>query len=142
MNSDLTPAAAGKLVGKSKGTIIKAIHDGRLSAARDERGAFTIAPVELFRVFAPLNGNGHTKMNADEQGVNTPSTEGLQVEVKLLREMLAAANDQVDFLRERLEGEQAERMRLTALLTIERPPTPQVEPAKAKANWWQRLLGG
>lgn len=42
---------AAKMAGRGKSTIHAAIKDGRLSAGRNDQGAFEIDPVELHRVF-------------------------------------------------------------------------------------------
>lgn len=145
----LTPLEAGQLVGKSKGAIIKAIHDGRLSAEREVNGSFTIQPVELFRVYPAVNGNGHGEVNGNGSEVNssqhlddTVNAQALQVELDQLRadshqwrgrladkEEVIRAKDQV------IEVLTQENTRLTAVIA-------QLTPQKAKAGWWQRLLGG
>jgi hypothetical protein len=151
----LTPAEAGKLVGKSKGAIIKAIHDGRLSAEREVNGSFTIQPVELFRVYPVYNGNGngHPQVNAPnghpEAEVNSSqhlddevNTQALEVEIEQLRGRLAdkeeviRAKDQVIATQvSTIEVLTQENTRLTAVIT-------GLTPSKAKTGWWQWLLGG
>lgn len=145
----LTPTEAGKLVGKSKGAVIKAIHDGRLSAERDVNGAFTIQPVELFRVYPAVNGNGHgevnsnqAKVNASERLDNMVNTQALQVEIDQLRARLAdkeeviRAKDQViETQASTIEVLTQENTRLTVVIT-------QLTPPKAQRGWWSRLLGG
>ncbi len=144
----LTPAEAGKLVGKSKGAVIKAIHDGRLSAERDVNGAFTIQPVELFRVYPVINSNGHSEVNGDQAKVNVSeriddmvNTQALQVELYQLRVRLAdkeeviRAKDQVIATQaSTIEVLTQENTRLTAVIT-------QLSPPKAQRGWWSRLLG-
>jgi hypothetical protein len=147
--TSLTPAEAGKLAGRSKGAIIKAIHDGRLSAEREVNGAFTIQPVELFRVYPVVNGNGHHEVNGNEAEVNDSqhfegevNTQALQAEIDQLRGRLAdkeevvRAKDQVIASQvSTIEVLTAENTRLTAVIA-------QLQPQKAKVGWWQRLLGG
>jgi hypothetical protein len=148
-DTSLTPAEAGKLVGRSKGAIIKAIHDGRLSAEREVNGSFTIQPVELFRVYPVVNGNGHHEVNNNGAEVNDSqhlddevNTQALQVEIDQLRGRLAdkeeviRAKDQVIAMQaSTIEVLTQENTRLTAVIT-------QLQPQKAKVGWWQRLLGG
>lgn len=148
-DTSLTPAEAGKLVGRSKGAIIKAIHDGRLSAEREVNGSFTIQPVELFRVYPVTNGNGHHEVNGNGAEVNTGqhlddevNTHLLQGEIDSLRARLAD-KEEVIRAKEQVISTQAstievltqENARLTAVIS-------QLTPQKAKTGWWQRLLGG
>jgi hypothetical protein len=49
-----TLGQAATATGKSKTTIANAIKKGRISARKDETGAYTIDPAELHRVYAPL----------------------------------------------------------------------------------------
>lgn len=51
----LSPADAGKHVGLTKQSVMKAIRSGRLSATRDAKGEWQIEPVELFRVWPAVN---------------------------------------------------------------------------------------
>jgi hypothetical protein len=146
---NLTPAEAGKLVGRSKGAIIKAIHDGRLSAEREVNGSFTIQPVELFRVYPVINGNGHAQVNGNGAEVNSSehladevNTQSLQSEIEGLRgkladkeEVLRAKEQVISTQASTIEVLTAENSRLTAVIT-------QLTPAKAKTGWWARLLGG
>lgn len=54
-NTALTLGEAAKKVGKAKGTISRAISDGRLSAKKNDDGkSYAIEPVELFRVWPPV----------------------------------------------------------------------------------------
>jgi hypothetical protein len=77
--------AAAKLSGRAKSTISKAIKDGRLSAARNDKGGFDIDGAELSRVFPfPV---------ADQTPVPQSNTENehenkvLEVELKAERQM-------------------------------------------------------
>jgi excisionase family DNA binding protein len=47
----MTLGQAAKAAGKAKGTILKAIKDGDLSAPKDERGRYKIDPAELHRLY-------------------------------------------------------------------------------------------
>ena len=65
------------------------------SAILDVNGVFTIQPVELFRVFDPVNGNGHTEVNGEDREVN--DSERFASEVNTL-----ALSIEIDQLRVRL----------------------------------------
>jgi hypothetical protein len=142
----ITVKQAADSVGMSKAAIFKAIRNGKISAEKNQSGEWQIEPVELFRVFEPApkgfpivhsNGNGavHSEVHAGQyfgsdgtQPVHSASVETLQVEVKMLRELLAAKEQVIEVL-------QGENTRLSAVIA-------QLAPAKAKTGWWQRLLGG
>lgn len=127
-----TLGQAAKAAGKSKGTISKAIKDGRLSIMSREGGSYQIAASELFRVF-PRNGS----VNVQNERLETPKNDNLnsvlEVELRVLRERLTDKDDIIRDLRERLDTEGEERRKLTALLTDQR----QTE----NRGFWARLLG-
>jgi hypothetical protein len=49
-----TVATAAAAVGRNKTAILRAIENGKISAARDEKGEFQIDPAELYRIYPPL----------------------------------------------------------------------------------------
>lgn len=155
----ISAAEASRLTGKSKQAIINAIKLGKISAVKDIDGAWQIEPVELFRVYTPLSTNGHqvdikldTQLDDTLQPLDTPSVGTLQVEVKMLRELLeakddviAAKDDTIGDLRSRLNIEQEERRRLSMMLTATAsaptPPAPVAQEPRLK-GFWARLFGG
>lgn len=110
----LTVLEAGRLVGRSKSHIFRAIKSGALSADRDEAGAWRIDRAELARVF-PLAQSG---------APDDLPRHGDGAVVAQLEARLAEALDQVHDLRERLTESEKERRataeRLTALLSDQR----------------------
>ena len=125
----------------SKAGILKAIKTGKVSAQKDVHGQWEIAPVELFRVYAPVSANVHSQVSSSPQPIPQPSVDGLQREVDLLREM-------VTDLRSRLDAEVEERRKLTLILTdmrstqpVQPPATPQ-QTAQPQRSWWARVWGG
>src|SRR5437763_721265 len=46
-------AEAAKAIGKRRATVLRAIVSGKISATRDEAGAFQVEPAEIHRVFPP-----------------------------------------------------------------------------------------
>jgi len=156
----ISAAEASRLTGKSKQTVINAIKSGKMSAIKDLDGAWQIEPVELFRIYPPASTNGHpldTKLDDALQGVDGPSVDGLQAEVRLLREVIeakedviAAKDDTIADLRSRLNAEQEERRRLSMMLAATPPLSPAAPPAthpptpsaqEAPKGWWARLWG-
>ena len=97
---------AAAATGKTKPTILRAIHQGRIPAKRSGRGEWQIDPAELYRVYKPIVQ--HTGTPTDATGApGAPH-------IELLRGIL-------DELR-----------RLAAILTNQ--PTPAGEPAEAPAT--------
>lgn len=113
---------AAKSCQKAKGTILKAIKEGRLSAPKDSQGRYEIDPSELHRVFPP------TGPDQSEKPTLTSATDHQnRIEIERLRAELKAANalsenmaETVADLRERLDREGEERRQLTAMLTDQR----------------------
>ena len=113
---------AAKSCHKAKGTVLKAIKEGKLSAPKDAQGRYEIDPSELHRVF-PLTADDQS-----EKPIQTiTSNHENRIEIERLRAELKAANtlsenmaETVADLRERLDREGEERRQLTAMLTDQR----------------------
>src|SRR3954468_16461944 len=57
-------AEAGKAIGMSKSSVLRAIRRGAISASRDElTGGWAIDPAELHRVFAPVASGAGQPLN-------------------------------------------------------------------------------
>ena len=66
--SGLTLKEAGETVGRSKQALQLAIKNGKLSASKDNKGAYRVEPCELFRVYAPITEQfKHEKTTSLEQ---------------------------------------------------------------------------
>jgi hypothetical protein len=118
----MTLNEAAKSCHKAKGTVLKAIKEGRLSAPKDAKGRYEIDPSELHRVF-PL-----TTIDQSEKPKLTPTSDyENRIEIERLRAELKAANtlsenmaETVSDLRNRLDREGEERRQLAAILTDQR----------------------
>jgi len=118
----MTLNEAAKSCRKAKGTVLKAIKEGRLSAPKDAQGRYEIDPSELHRVF-PM-----TAIDQSEKPTLTTTTDHEnRIEIERLRAELKAVNtlsenmaETVADLRERLDREGEERRQLTAMLTDQR----------------------
>lgn len=113
----LSMLQAAKLAGTSKASIHRAIKAGRLSAGRREDGTYAIDPSELARVY-PIRietAQPERSETGSEPVAETPSTAALEVEVKMLRELLAQMREERDGLRQDRDAwrGQAERLALT-----------------------------
>ena len=137
----LSAKEAADQVGMSRQGIMKAIHQGKLSASKDLNGQWQIEPVELFRVYPPTSS---TQPSATSSTEDTPkgATElpGATTarENELLWKMLADKDDVIADLRARLDAEAEERRKLTFILTT----TKQEEVKPKPKGFWARLLGG
>lgn len=134
----LSAKEAAEQVGLTKQGIIKSIRQGKISAQKDLNGEWRIEPVELFRVYTPVNGNGHQPVETSFQDDTQENTHSLQVELKLLRERLADKDEVIEDLRQRLDAEAEERRKLTLILTDQNRQLQSIE-AKPK-GFWQRIF--
>ena len=114
----LTLGQAALETGKPKSTISRAIKSGRLSASK-AGNKYEIDTSELFRVF-PATVAQHPEPNEQQPQRNTAE---IDIETKMLREMLDRERETVDDLRERLT-------RAELLLTDQR--------SKPRKWFWQR----
>lgn len=139
----LTPKEAALQVGKSKATIIRHIKNGKLSADRDDSGAYHIDPSELARVYHVETGDPSHKVSRDttrdsgETLKNSNDIAILQVKLDAANKALEDRDRElhhrdktIDDLRSRLDTEGEERRKLTAMLTDQRPK-----------GLWARLRG-
>ncbi len=133
---NLTQAA--QAIGKSKSTLLRSIRTGKISASRDESGAFMIDAAELARVFsvtvdAPHNAQMTRHDAADDAAM-------LRVEVALLRDQLDREREFNRQLSGLLGEEREERRKLTAMLThqsesMTRQPAPGPRRERRWATW-------
>jgi hypothetical protein len=132
MAMGLSEAAAA--TGVNRSTIYRAYKSGRMSATRLETGQIEVDPAELFRVFPPVAAQGasndapHPPATPAATDDNALRSNALEVEVKLLREMLDALRDDRDAWRE-------QAAKALAVLPLPAPAT------IARRSWWRRLAG-
>lgn len=141
----LTLGQAAKTAKRSKGTLSKALNSGGISAEKDDKGRWQIDPSELSRWMSAnpfpngVETQGETRMETHENSA-------LSVEVKMLREQIGTMKaerdrergqlvDQIEDLRTRLDGAEAERVRLNALLTDQRDR----QDVPLKRGFWARF---
>ncbi|MBA1159430.1 DNA-binding protein [Microvirga mediterraneensis] len=121
---------AAKEAGTSKASIWRAIKSGRLSATKRDDGTYAIDPAELFRVYPKrLADSGLKQTETPHETGETAETEGvtaakaaLEVEVRMLREMMQRMEEAHHREREALQGERdAWKAQTQHLLTDQRP---------------------
>ena len=132
----LSAKEAAEHVGMTKQGIIKAIRGGKISAQKDINGEWRIEPVELFRVYTPVNGSLHQPEETSLSEDTPENTDSLQREIELLREMLTDKDDVIRDLRGRLDAEADERRKLTLVLTEVQNPAAEVKPK----GFWRWLM--
>lgn len=136
----LSLGQAAKETGKSKSVISKALHSGRLSGKRNDKGEWEIDPAELFRVFAKQND-----LERKKEQFRTPENPAqnalLEQEIRHLHEQLDRERELNRDLNRRLDAENEERRKLTLLLTDQRATTPQKATEGRLARAWSVLRG-
>ena len=97
---------AASATGVNRSTLFRAYKSGRMSATRTDTGQIEVDPAELFRVFPPIasqqstQGEMHHAAQANATDDNALRASALEVEVKMLREMLDTMRDDRDAWRE------------------------------------------
>jgi hypothetical protein len=86
-----TAGTAAKAVGKTKSTITKAIASGKLSAIKNDNGAWEIDASELYRVYPPTP----LETVEIEQNDTLKETVGNSKEIEALERLLKAAEEQI-----------------------------------------------
>lgn len=119
----ITLREASEKVGVTRQTLMKAIKTGRVSAEKSDNGEWRIEPVELFRVWPPVN----EVQQPLQVGLTSSDTPGLQAENRLLREQVAELREERNAWRE-----QAQRLALT-----DQRATPQPSP---RPGFWSRMF--
>lgn len=136
----LSLGQAAKETGKSKSVISKALHSGRLSGKKNDKGEWEIDPAELFRVFTKQNDLERKK---EQNGTpeNPAQNALLQQEIRHLREQLDRERELNRDLNRRLDAENEERRKLTLLLTDQRATASQKAAEGRFARAWSILRG-
>jgi len=129
MAMSLVEAAAA--TGVNRSTLFRAYKSGRMSATRTDAGAIEVDAAELFRCFPPQQGAQeamHQRAPASATDDNALRVSALEVEVRMLREMLDALRGDRDAWRE-----QAGKV----VAALPQPATT----AEKRRSWWRRLAG-
>jgi len=125
-------AEAAAATGVNRSTLFRAYKSGRMSATRTDTGQIEVDPAELFRVFPPIAAHEmqsdamHQRALPAVADDNALHVSALEVEVKMLREMLEAMRDDRNAWRE-------QAAKVVAALP---PPASPTEP---RPSWWRRL---
>src|SRR3546814_12726909 len=127
----ITLREASEKVGVTRQTLMKAIKTGRVSAEKSDNGEWRIEPVELFRVWPPVN-EVKQPLQPYITGSDTP---GLQAENRLLREQVAALREERNAWRE-----PAQRPALTDQRAAHQPTPPRGFCSRLSSRTSERLV--
>jgi len=118
---------AAKEASVAKSTLLEALNSGRMSAGKNEKGHWQIDPSELFRVFPRTGPAEHREPKPTPSEVLQKTTENgaLEVEVKMLREMLEETRADRDSWKDQAQ-------KITALIE---------DQSARKKGFWARLVG-
>ncbi|MBL4746239.1 MAG: hypothetical protein JKY08_07700 [Flavobacteriaceae bacterium] len=130
-----TLGQAAKATGKAKSTILRAIKKGLIKDTRDHNNNYALLEAEVHTLWPLLRSNG-SKTVSTKQNETLNKTSELEVEVKMLREMLEVANGNTKKAEER-EVEWREQAKSIALML----PKPSVEVENKPKGWFRRLVG-
>jgi hypothetical protein len=110
---------------------------GRISAVKDDHGAWQIEPVELHRVYPPLPLTAERQAPAEAERYETPSNPPISEDIRQLRERLEEKERLIEDLRSERDRWREEsdswRRQAQSLLTDQSPP-------RARRRWWFWLI--
>lgn len=130
----LTLSKAAKHLGKSKGTLSRALNSGEMSGTKADDGSWQIDQSELMRWVSTTRSRERVEDRSEppETPPEPPAiAAGWEAQMALMRERLDDATATVADLRERLDASEAERRALNQRLLA--APAPSEPPASQEA---------
>ena len=135
----LTLSKAAKHLGKSKGTLSRALNSGEMSGTKADDGSWQIDQSELMRWVSTTRSRERVEDRSEphETPPEPPANASVwEAQMALMRERLDDATATVADLRERLDASEAERRALNQQLltapTPSQPTAPQEAPGGAE----------
>ena len=118
---------AAKEASVAKSTLLEALNSGRMSASKNDKGHWQIDPAELFRVFQKTGSTerAEPKPTSSEALRKTTENGALEVEVKMLREMLEETRADRDSWKDQAQ-------KVTALIE---------DQSARRKGFWARITG-
>jgi len=110
---------AAKRTGKARSTIFRAIKDGTISGFRDERNQWCVDPVELHRIFPPVQDTQTTTIALEHHATSENSLE-LHV-IKMENEHLKARLEEYRLERESWKQEASQWQEMAQRLVLASP---------------------
>lgn len=126
----ITLLEAAEAVGVSKSTMRRAVKEGKVSATRNEAGAFLIDPAELFRVFKP------TPFERVIEKPMEPHEAPFAVQVAQLEAQVQGLKDLLEEVRQSRDEWKDQVTRLVHAL-----PKPEDISSQKSPSLWKRLVG-
>ena len=130
--------------GKSKSTLSKAIKNGKISAKKNDNGAFEIEPSELHRLYppAPLAIEENTSESVEIKQKETPnSTPKNTSNIEVLEAKLQMANERIEELKADKEELKADKEKLEVDKEQWRQQATNLLAAPDKRGLLQRIFG-
>lgn len=147
--SQVSFTQAVKMTGKNKGTISKDTTSGKLKFEVSETGQKLYRVSDLYTLYG-LHNPQETKSSTQKKPSETiPETNGLEVEIAILRErlrshetVLALKDEQIRDLQISRDKLLDQNNRLTLLLPAAPTSQPEaVQPSSKTAPFWKRFFG-
>lgn len=113
---------AAKETGRSKGTISKALNNGKLSYVSKTKSGYQIEPAELFRVFPPKQDKSSNQVQLETQKETTKNTE-LEHQIELLKKDLEHIREKADTLEDDRNHWRKQAETVTLLLETDKKKT-------------------
>jgi hypothetical protein len=129
--AEVSLSEGARLVGRSKGTLSKALTSGKMSFVSRTDNGYLIDTSELFRAFPPKQAQPVVEVRS-ETAPETGETIGLRVEVELLRQRVADLATDRDAWRD-----QAQRLLLEAPVQPVSNVQPEAVPASPPRSSWR-----
>jgi hypothetical protein len=120
--------SAATACGVNRSTILRAIKGGRISASKDELGAWVIEPVECHRVYPLVAVDGANAVAVPDRAPRDSATDALVSELRGMIARMGQEHERAigDLQRDRDEWrEQAKRLALGAPKAEEAPEKPR-----------------
>jgi predicted site-specific integrase-resolvase len=124
----------------AKTSLLTALKNGDISGTKSENGHWQIEKSELLRWIGSRSSKPreNDSENVSDHPEKPGKTSALERDVELLRQRVDDKDDVIRDLRERLDRETEERMRLTALLADQRPREDRDQQPAAKTDVGQK----
>lgn len=139
----ITLGQAAQLYNVSKSTLSRDLKKGKLSAEKDDEGAWQIDQAELARHYKPRNSETSAATSVTEQSGTPekhPRNSALEREVELLREMLDEVKADRDSWREQSGKWEQQAQQLLLMAPTKKADTEATsEPRK---GFWSRFFFG
>ena len=113
---------AAKETGMSKGTISKALNNGKLSYISKTKSGYQIEPAELFRVFPLKQDKSRIQVHLETQKETTKNIE-LEHQIELLKKDLEHIKEKADSLEDDRNHWRKQAKSVTLLLETDRKKT-------------------